>query len=224
MPCPKDHSRVDATGRAYAGSQRQTQTYVNERHLKLNSAIAQSLSQYNVDEQDLCWVSPLASDTYSEYRDSEFLQRVGLGSLSAALLEFWPHGGPCWDALARTADGCVLLEAKSRVREVYGDGCKASPTSRHKIVAALDATKSWLGVSPAVDWTGRLYQSANRYAYLFFLRKVARLPAFLVNVYFIGDPHSRTTRSEWDAAIEKVNEELGLKGEVPFSGSIFLDV
>jgi len=224
MPCPKDYSRVDVTGRAYAGSQRQIQTYVNERHQKLGSAIAQSLSRYSVDEQDLRWVSPLASDPYSEYRDSEFLERVGLGHLSTRLIEFWPRGGACSDALARTAEGCVLLEAKSHVREIYGGGCGAAPRSRQKIVAALDATKGWLGVSAAVDWTGCLYQSANRYAYLYFLRQIARIPAFLVNVYFIGDPHSRTTRSNWDTAIEKVNEELGLKGEVPFSGSVFLGV
>jgi hypothetical protein len=224
MPCPKDYSRVDVSGRAYAGSQRQIQTYVNERHLALGSATAESLLQYNVDEHDLRWVSPLASDTYSEYRDSEFLERVGLGHLSTLLLQFWPRGGACWDALARTNDGCILLEAKSHVREIYGGGCAASPTSRQKIVAALDATKAWLGVSLAVDWTGRLYQSANRYAYLYFLRKVARIPAFLVNVYFIGDPHSPTTRNDWDAANEKVNIELGLRSEVPYSGSVFLEV
>lgn len=224
MPCSKNSSRVDAAGRAYAGSQRQIQTYVNARHLKLNSAIAQSLSQYKVDAKDLRWVSPLASDTYSEYRDSEFLERVDLGRLSKRLLEFWPRGGACWDALAKIPEGCVLLEAKSHVQEIYGGGCGASPTSRQKIVAALDATKGWLGVSSAVDWTGCLYQSANRCAYLFFLREIARIPAFLLNVYFIGDPHSPTPRSDWDVAIEKVNAELGLRGEVPYSGSVFLEV
>ena len=133
-------------------------------------------------------MSPLAADMYSEYRDSEFLERVGLGVLKSRLLEFWPQGGPCWDALARIEGGCLLIEAKSHVPEIYGGGCEASPESRQKIHSALDATKAWLGVSPEVDWAGRLYQSANRYACLYFLREIARVQAFLVNVYFVGDP------------------------------------
>jgi hypothetical protein len=56
------------------------------------------------------------------------------------------------------------------------------------------------------------------------IREIARVPAFLVNVYFIGDPHSPTTRSDWDVTIGRVNTELGLRGEVPYSGSVFLDV
>jgi hypothetical protein len=224
MPCPKDFSRIDSTGRAHAGSQRQIQTYVNERTHALNSAIAQSLSQYSLDENDIHWVSPLKADTYSEYRDWEFLERVELGRLTPELRKFWPRGGPCWDALARIEGGCLLIEAKSHLPEIYGEGCGASPRSKKKIQAALDATKAWLGVSPDVDWTGPLYQSANRYACLYFLREIAGVQAFLVNVYFVGDPISPTplTRKDWDAAIQDVNRELGLVREVPYSAAVFL--
>jgi hypothetical protein len=222
MACPKDFTRVDSSGRAHTGSQRQIQTYVNERTKVLNSAIAQAVSQYNLDEQDIHWVSPLAADTYSEYRDSEFLERVGYGHLAPALRKFWPRNGPCWDALARIEGGCLLIEAKSHVAEIYGDGCGASLRSKEKIQAALDSTKAWLGISSEVDWTGRLYQSANRYASLCFLRKIAGLQGFLVNVYFIGDPRTPTTRDEWDAAIQSVHQELGLVREVPYSAAVFL--
>jgi hypothetical protein len=223
MPCPKDTSRTDSTGRAYAGSQRQIQTYVNERLSALNSAVKQFLSQYDLDENGIHWVSPLAADTYSEYRDSEFLERVGLGPLAPRLLEFWPQNGPCWDALARIKSGCLLVEAKSHVQEIYGDGCGAtSPRSKQKIQAAFEATKSWLGVSSEIDWTGRLYQSANRYASLYFLREIAGIQAYLVNVYFVGDPRTPTTREDWDAAIGVVSRELGLVREVPYSTAVFL--
>jgi hypothetical protein len=224
MPCPKDFSRTDSTGRAHAGSQRQIQTHVNERTRTLNSAVAQSLSQYSLDENDIHWVSPLKADSYSEYRDSEFLERVGLGHLAPQLRDFWPRGGPCWDALARIKGGCLLIEAKSHVPEIYGGGCGASPRSRKKIQAALDATKVWLGVSLDVDWTRQLYQSANRYASLYFLREIAGVQAFLVNVYFVGDPISQTplTRDDWNNAIERVNQELGLGREVPYSAAVFL--
>ena len=224
MPCPKDSSRTDSSGRAHTGSQRQIQTYVNERTNTLNLAIAQSLSQYGLDKNDLSWVSPLGADTYSEYRDSEFLERVGLGHLAPQLRKFWPRGGPCWDALARIEGGCLLVEAKSHVPEIYGGGCSASPRSKKKIQAALDATKDWLGVSPDVDWTGQLYQSANRYASLYFLTQIGGAQAFLVNVYFVGDPISKTplTRKEWDDATGHVNQELGLVRKAPYSAAVFL--
>ena len=223
MPCPKDVSRTDSTGRAHAGSQRQIQTYVNERTNLLNFAVAQSLSHYSLDEKFVEWVSPLAADTYSEYQDSEFLERIGFGRLSSRLQEFWPHRGPCWDALARIGQGCLLIEAKSHVPEVYGGGCGAvSPMSKQKIQAALDATKAWLGVSPDADWTGRLYQSANRYAILYFLREIAEIQAYLVNVYFVDDQRTPTTRVDWSTAIALVNQELGLVREAPYSATVFL--
>jgi hypothetical protein len=91
-----------------------------------------------------------------------------------------------------------------------------------KIQTALDATKTWLGVFPDVDWPGRLYQSANRYACLYFLREISGVQAFLVNVYFVGDLRTPTTRENWDAAIGGVNRELGLVREVPYSATVFL--
>lgn len=223
MATLKDDSRTDPTGRAYAGSQRQIQTYVNERTTALNSAIAQSLSKYHLDEKDIQWVSPLVADMYTEYRDAEFLQCVGLASVAPRLSEFWPRRGPCWDALARIDGGCLLIEAKSHVLEIYGGGCGASPRSKQKIQIALNATKAWLGVSSDFDWTGRLYQSANRYASLYFLREVVGVQAYLINVCFVGDPRTPTTREVWDPAIATVGRELGLVREVPYSTTVFLE-
>jgi len=95
MPCPKDFSRVDSSGRAYAGSQRQIQIYVNEKTEALNVAIAQALTQHDLDQRAIQWVSPLKENTYSEYRDSEFLEWLGLRPLVTALGKFWPRNGPC---------------------------------------------------------------------------------------------------------------------------------
>jgi hypothetical protein len=165
---------------------------------------------------------PRKDDTYSEYRDLEFVERIGLEHLAPALRKFWPRNGPCWDALARIEGGCILIEAKSHVAEIYGGGCGASPDTKPTILAALDATKAWLGVPSEVEWAGRLYQSANRYASLYFLREIAGVQAFLVNVNFIDDPRTPTMRDEWDAAIGSVNQELGLVREVPYTATVFL--
>ena len=50
MPCLMDVSRTDSAGRAHVGSQRQIQTHINQRTHMLNSAVAQSLSWHNLDE------------------------------------------------------------------------------------------------------------------------------------------------------------------------------
>jgi hypothetical protein len=118
----------------------------------------------------------------------------------------------------------VLVEAKSHVSEVYGGGCKASARSRKRIDEALELTKRWLGIPSEPDWTGALYQSANRLAHLYFFRKVMGVPAWLVNVYFINDPYSPTSRSEWEAALVGVKAQLGLAGiSVPHAADLLLE-
>ena len=119
--------------------------------------------------------------------------------------------------------GCVLVEAKSHVSEIYGNGFGASGASLQQIHRALYRTKEWPGVAHDADWTGKLYQSANRYAHLFFLREIARIDAYLVNVYFIADRHSPTYIQVWTPAIDNVEQQLGLTTPVPFTGKVFLN-
>ena len=117
----------------------------------------------------------------------------------------------------------MLVEAKSHVPEVYGNGCGASGGSMSLIQSSLARTKEWLGVSPDADWLGRLYQSGNRLAYLYFLREIGKVDAFLANVYFTGDRHSPTTRQEWDKGITTVSERLGIASPVLYSAAVFLE-
>ena len=76
-------------------------------------------------------------------------------------------------------------------------------------------------MNPDADWLRRLHQSANRLAYLYFLREIGKVDVFLANVYFTGDPHSPTTGQEWDKGIRAVSQELGIAGPVPCSVSVF---
>lgn len=209
--------RVDASGAAYAGSQLQTQLYVNCRRAALDSSIRAEFSELGQAEFE--WTSPLCSDGYREYSDEAFLRRVGLGSRAAQLKTFWPSGGPHWDALAvvhfsgASRSGVLLVEGKSYPEELYGDGTRAKPgsLSRQRIEKSLGWTQGTVGamhVTP-VDWCGRLYQSANRLAHLSWLRSLA-VPTWLVHALFTGDPHRATTAAEWEAEIRYVNEELGL--------------
>lgn len=221
-------SRVDAKGRAYAGSQRWVQALVNWEKGRLNEAILEVLPSLAAVQQEIEWVSPLEVDAYAEYYDRGFLDALGLARFYAELRAFWPPGGPHWDALAKVRlghdVGVLLIEAKSYPGELYGCGCQASPLSRAQIEIALTKTKRWLGTSPDADWCGPLYQYANRLAHLYFLREVAHVPAWLAHVCFIGDPRTPTNRSAWDTAISSAEQELGLGKPFSYASAVLLNV
>jgi hypothetical protein len=215
--------RCDDQGRAFAGSQRQIQFYVNEQPLVLNRAISDAFKTPFF----LRWVSPLSSDGYREYWDCAFLKALGLSQHCDELNRFWPSGGPHWDALACVQNppgGVLLVEAKSHVPEIFGTGCGAEAASSiKKIEQALAATKEWLGVSHEPDWKGPLYQSANRFACLYFFTEILRIKAWLVNIYFINDCSilTPTSRTMWESGIADVKKSLGI-GEVQRCADVFL--
>jgi hypothetical protein len=217
-------------GRARRGSRRQLQDYVNEHEGVLSTAVIEALPhRFQELSAHIRWVSPIAQDNYIEYRDTDFMRAVGLGESADELATFWPSGGPSWDALAIISDSdgrirpnVVLVEAKSHIPEIYGSGCQAGTHSRVLIEKALTASKQWCGASADADWTGPLYQSANRFAHLYFIRERLKLQAWLVNLYFIDDPIGPADHVAWNAELQKVRGALGLTSKVPFTIDLFL--
>jgi hypothetical protein len=217
-------------GLAHRGSRRQLQEYVNEHEEDLTREIMKALPPRLTElGARIRWVSPLARDNYTEYRDGDFLTAVGLGEYVDELRMFWPTGGPSWDALGIVEDsqgklrpGVVLVEAKSHVSEIYGAGCQAAGRSRDQIDRSLSLTKVWAKVSGDADWTGPLYQSANRLAHLYFIREQIKHPAWLVNLYFLNDPIDPTSHDTWNAELQKVKSSLGLTSGVPYTIDLLL--
>jgi hypothetical protein len=228
---PTSSCKVDANGLAHAGSQRSLQLWVNRNREDLSLRVVDALRGDLPATGSVRWVSPLERSGYEEYHDAGFLRAVGCEQALPQLAEFWPKGGPYWDALAVVEDqalgvdrGVILIEAKSYPGEMFSGGCGASPKSRPRIEAALGTTREWLGVSGAADWTGPLYQHANRLAHLYFLREIVHVPAWLVNIYFVNDRRSPTTQAEWLPALAQARLELGLTGVAPHEADLFLDV
>lgn len=210
--------RVDTTGAASAGSQLQTQLYVNQRTDALDDAVRAEVPELAGARFE--WRSPVAADNYREYWDAAFLKRVGLDEHAAALEEFWPTGGPHWDALAVVhgpgddSPGVLLVESKSYPNEMLKGSGTASPSgtpNRELIEASLAWTRKQLGVADksAADWTGPLYQNANRVAHLLWLRSLG-IRAWLVHLLFTGDEHQPTTPEQWTDAVALAEKRLGL--------------
>lgn len=176
------------------GSLKWIQRAINDPRWSLDRLILPRLP----GASQITWRSPLASDGFAEYRDRDFLERIGLSRLSGALGDYWPQRGPQWDALATTDSGGVLLvEAKAHAKELCGPPMLAeNVSSRALIASSLDGTIKALKAVPRADWSACFYQLANRIAHLRFLRE-AGTDASLVLVNFVGDkgmsgPESRT--------------------------------
>jgi hypothetical protein len=223
--------RQDETGAAFAGSQLQTQLYVNRRTEVLNDAIWAAFP--DLAAAPLAWRSPLASDSYREYSDRPFLRVLGFDDVAEKLPDFWPKGGPHWDALGLVhlpgddQPGVLLAEGKSYPKELFGLGMGAKPNSDSYdlIVESLAATQAQLGVTGKTpeDWCGRLYQSANRLAHLCWLREQG-VQTWLVHLLFTGDEHhDPTTAEQWERAMTEADAELGVTGlSIPAAAHITL--
>jgi hypothetical protein len=197
------------------GSLKWIQRAVNERPEVLDRSI---LPRFGA-AQRLEWLSPLAADGYAEYRDGEFLDRIGAGALRAELAQFWPQRGPQWDALARSDCGDVLLiEAKAHIREFCTPGTSAGEASRQRIEAALATAAAALNVVERAIWSTTFYQLANRLAHLWFLRERG-VPAWLVLVNFIGDRDvgGPASADAWETAYTVAAYALGLPERHPLS-------
>ena len=217
-----------AQGIGEKGSLRWIQHYVNETPGLLDEAIARS-SRGRI-ETPIAWLSPRREDEFAEYRDQAFLDLLNTDLPERQLADFWPRGGPQWDALGLSQSGQrLLVEAKANIPEVVSPPSAAGEKSLARISAALDETARFLGVTSSCDWTGTFYQYANRLAHLYLLAELNQIDAWLVFVYFIGDTDvdGPESEAEWKAALTVMHGALGLSKRHALSQRIvdvFVDV
>lgn len=209
------------------GSLKDIQVLVNKNQDLIDNLIKSSFNE--LANQQIIWTSPIEQDDFAEYRDNDFLVKVGLDPTEIKLDDFWPAKGPQWDALAKTTGGHVILvEAKANIPEIVSPGTSASKNSRTIIDKSLKETKTFLNLTNDIDWSGKYYQYTNRLAHLFFLRVKCNKPTFLVNDYFIGDDtvSGPKTKQEWEAALKVLHTYLGLTRHrlSEYMTDIFIDV
>ena len=192
------------------GSQKWIQKCVNENASLLDSKILAKLGL--PENEQIFWLSPLENDEYAEYRDKQFLERLNLKT-EISLENFWPSGGPQWDALGKSDAGHLfIVEAKSHISELISSSRAENEDSIRLIHKSLEETKRYLNSSVEVDWSKRFYQYTNRLAHLYFLRVMNKLPAYLVFVYFVNDVEQKgpTSDDEWKGALKLLHSYLGL--------------
>jgi hypothetical protein len=209
------------------GSLKNIQVLINKNQDLIDNLLKTSFD--DLADQQIIWTSPIEQDDFAEYRDNDFLLKVGLDPTEIKLDEFWPAKGPQWDALAKTTSGQVILvEAKANIPEIVSQGTGAGKLSKTTIDKSLNETKQFLSLTNDIDWSGKFYQYTNRLAHLYFLRIKCNTPTFLVNIYFIGDESvsGPKIKQEWDAALKVLHTYLGLPRHslCEYMTDIFIDV
>ncbi len=192
------------------GSLKDIQLLINNHPEIINGLLKGKVS--TLKNTDIEWLSPLANDDYSEYRDDDFINLLDL-NLTVPLSNFWPARGPQWDAIGKSKNGEVfLIEAKANIPEIVSSPTGAKTTSKLLIDRSLIDTKLFLNITNDVDWSKKFYQYTNRLAHLYFLREVNNVPAWLINVYFINDKSVKgpTSEAEWHGAIKVMKSYLGV--------------
>jgi len=209
------------------GSLKNLQVVINEKKKYIDAEISKVIGK----QMKINWRSPLQSDDYAEYRDEDFLKKLGiLNKMKYPLSNFWPKKGPQWDALGVSDDEIILVEAKANIPEMVSPGTGAeNPQSIKKIRNSLDEVKKYLSVSDSIDWTGTFYQYVNRIAHLYYLREKNQIKAHLLFIYFINDitVHGPKTKDEWLGAIQTMECYLGLAKKHKlrkYIHDIFIDV
>ena len=140
------------------GSLKNLQVAVNVKNQFLDDEISKVVGK----KMKIDWKSPLKGDKYAEYRDEEFLEKLGiLSEVKFPLKDFWPNNGPQWDALGVCGNEkdeereVILVEAKANIPEIVSPGSAAkSPKSIKKIKDSLDEVKKYLNINSCIDWTG----------------------------------------------------------------------
>ena len=213
---------------AEKGSQIWIQKVINEKPDLIDSQIRELCDSSIIKE--IVWLSPLRDDGYAEYRDQTFIDLLGTQLTNHPLSDFWPRGGPQWDALGKASnESLILVEAKSHIDEINSPGTGAKKQASIDLIQqSLNATKDYLKSNSKVDWSRVFYQYTNRLAHLYLLRELNGLPACLLNIYFYNDVEQGgpDTINEWKGAIELQKILLGVRRHKlsKYMLEIFIDV
>jgi hypothetical protein len=156
-------------------------------------------------DETVDWISPVREDGYREYKDAEFLEKLGLSDrLRTPLSEFWPQSGPRWDGLGITSKGrLVLVEAKAHIPEAASPGSKATAESSLKLIHnSLEKTRRAIAPRSTASWKNTFYQYTNRIAHQYFLSQINEVESVLIFLNFVNADEMGGPRTieEWNGA------------------------
>ncbi len=197
---------------ASAGSQRWLQVAVDRAPDLLNSALR--MAGAIGPEESVEWKSPLKADGFIEYQDAAAFRLINADPLpKRTLAEFWPRRGPVWDALGVSSAGTrILVEAKAHIPEAASPPSGATEASLVHIRASLVEARKFYAPRAKAEWSGNLYQYANRLAFQYLLNELNGLSSRLIFLEFVNAQEMNGPESylEWKGANRLIHALLGL--------------
>jgi hypothetical protein len=218
-------ARPAAPRRSAAEAQRQTRAYAAHPGLaaRLEHALARVFPQLGDAVFD--WLVPAASAAPTnpraqrELRDAAFWATVERPDLEAYARDWWPDGGPAWDAIAianlPSGRVVVLIDTTTATQPatptvVPAAASTTDPRAAALIDAALLCTHDRLNATaPADAWLSTHRHLARRLTWADWLRD-HRQPALLAQVGFAGTSHTRTAEAAATAVANAHLDALGV--------------
>jgi hypothetical protein len=114
----------------------------------------------------------------------------------------------------------ILVEAKAHIAEAASPASSATEASLVHIRRSLAEARSHYAPRAKAEWSGPLYQYANRLAFHYFLAVVNGLPSRLVflDFYNAEDVQGPESVLEWHGANRLIHALLGLPPDLTKHG------
>ena len=122
----------------------------------------------------------------------------------------------------------ILVEAKAHIPEAASPPSLASEASLVHIRQSLAEARKFYAPKAKADWSGNLYQYANRLAFQYLLNHLNALPCKLIFLDFLNANEMSGPESclEWKGATRLIHALLGLPPDLSIHGvyHAYLDV
>jgi hypothetical protein len=143
---------VGKRGSGY-GSEDHLLGYIESDKTTLSKAVAQAA---DLAPREIRWIAAPVNErgVQKEFQGIRFLDPEERQRLAQAWREFWPQTGkqPSWDAIARSGDTWLLVEAKANHPEFSTPPTGASKESKKQIERSLNRVKKRLEVHRFFPW------------------------------------------------------------------------
>jgi len=194
------------------GSAKWMRVLVNEQNEFLKIRIYESLC---ISEGEILWFSPLLSENFKEYSIQTILNRENVTLNKRTLSSFWPQSGPKWDAIGKSEEGTFfLVEAKSYIKEmIKADTGSKNLDNQRQIENSLNEARDFFNPSRSRTWPTTFYQFANRLAFIYLLKQLNKIPAYMLFINFTNDTtqnESPSSPQEWEGAYKLLKYHFGI--------------
>lgn len=165
------------------------------------------------------WISPLAKDSYAEYKLNQ-KNIIDVLGIPKTFYSFWPSKQPQWDAIGMTENTIVLVEAKAHLKELKSSLSATSEESIRLICETMGKVFDESYINGDFEkWKKDYYQLGNRLTFLKIMNEFVnkdgkQVKLVLLNI--VNDPtYIPTSEEEWNNSYDDIFMEMTGSSVIP---------